>query len=117
MTLLVSTHSSPSPDVVVLALSGTPAADVLALLADGVAELTAAGQTVVLGLDDLVMTRAAVMRGFLARLLGKSDEERIILQCGRLSGRQVLRRWTTDELAIVSGLAGDHEPTMSHASA
>jgi hypothetical protein len=101
MTLLVTTHSSPSEDVVVLALAGTPADDVLALLADGIAELTAAGQTVVLGLDDLVMTKAAVMRGFLARLLGKSVEQRIILQCGRLSGRQVLRRWTTDEVAIV----------------
>jgi hypothetical protein len=101
MTLLVTTHSSPSADVVVLALAGTPADDVLALLADGIAELTAAGQTVVLGLDDLVMTKAAVMRAFLARLLGKSVEQRIILQCGRLSGRQVLRRWTTDEVAIV----------------
>jgi hypothetical protein len=117
MTLLVSTHTSPSPDVVVLALSGTPAADVLALVADGVAELTAAGQTVVLGLDDLVMTRAAVMRGFLARLLGKSVQGRIVLQCGRRSGRQVLRRWTTDELAIVSALTVDHEPALRQASA
>jgi hypothetical protein len=113
MTLLVTTHSSPSEDVVVLALAGTPADDVLALLADGIAELTAAGQTVVLGLDDLVMTKAAVMRGFLARLLGKSVEQRIILQCGRLSGRQVLRRWTTDELAIVPALADDHEPALA----
>jgi hypothetical protein len=109
MSLLVTTHSSPSDDVVVLALSGTPDGDLLALLADGIAELTAAGQTVELGLDDLVMTKAAVMRGFLARLLGKSVDERIILQCGRLSGRQVLRRWTTDELAIVSALTVDRE--------
>lgn len=105
MTLQVTTHRSPSPDVTVLSLSGTPAEDLLALLADGIAELTAAGQTVVLDLDEFMMTRTSTMRGFLARLLANGHEERLVLKCGRLTGRKVLRRWTSDDLLIVADLS------------
>lgn len=112
MTLQVTTQSSSSPDVVVLAVSGTPAEELLSLLADGIAELTAAGQMVVLDLDELMMTRASVMRAFLARLLGKSDQDRIVLKCGRLTGRQVLRRWTSDDATIVPSLIHSEEPAV-----
>lgn len=111
MTLQVTTHSSSSADVVVLTVSGTPAEELLALLADGIAELTAAGQTVVLDLDALMMTKPAAMRAFLARLLGKSPEDRVVLKCGRLTGRKVLRRWTTADLSIVSTLVEARQPT------
>ena len=101
MTLQVTTHAATRSDVVVLALAGAPAEGVLDLLADGIAELAHAGQTVVLDLDELMMTRAAALHAFLGRLLATSPTERLVLVCSRLSGRRLLRRWSSDDLQIV----------------
>lgn len=110
MTLQVTTKPSPRPDVVVFALSGTPAEDLLALFADGVAELTNARHTVVVDLDGLVMTKPSTMRSFLARLVAKSADDRVVLQCTRLTGRKVLRRWTNDDLSIITTLIDTARP-------
>jgi hypothetical protein len=105
MTLYVSTRAAPWDDVVVLSLSGTPAEEVLALLAEGVASITGEGQVVVIDVDALVLSKASVIRGFLADLLDRSPVDHVAFVCERLTGRRILRRWGGDDLVIARTLS------------
>lgn len=95
-----------SDGVVTVEVQGTPASAALLVLAEDVAQLASAGTTVVVDLDDLVLTSSSAMRGFIARLhaLGGGD---VILSCRRPTGRQLLRRWGAGSIPVVAGGADD----------
>lgn len=84
----------------VLALSGTADEGLLLRLAGGVGALTDDASDLVVDVHDLLLSDANALRAFLAELLGGSVKGRLAFVCGRVSGRQVLKRLGGDAVHI-----------------
>lgn len=86
---------------VTFVVEGTPVVSSLLRLADHVAECTAAGKTVVVDLDGLVLTSSTAMRTFIAHLNQRCSQANVVLVCRRSTGRRLLRRWAAGSMPVV----------------
>lgn len=96
--------SRPTPvagGFVTVVVEGTPVPSALLRLADHVAGRAAAGMTVILDLDGLVLTRSTAMRTFIAHLNERCKEAEVVLVCRRSTGRRLLRRWSAGSMPVV----------------
>ncbi|MDZ7733135.1 MAG: hypothetical protein U5R31_08460 [Acidimicrobiia bacterium] len=103
MALQVNTIHDTA-DVVALRVAGTAEERPLLRLIDAVESAAEGKRRVVLDLDQLVIISASPIRTFIAQLLARVGEERVVLSCRRHSGRQVLRRWGGRDVQIVAEL-------------
>lgn len=101
MTIEVRTHLHDQ--AVVIELDGVANPEVLALIADGIAQVAAAGPCVIVDLERLALTRLDAVFGFLGRLSAVTDQ--VGLASARLSTWRILRRAGGPDLAVFPDLA------------
>ena len=116
MSLTVTTVPDAPNDVLALRLVGVAEERLLLTLVDGVHAAAEGKRRVVLDLDELVLFSAGAVRTFIAHLFERIGEDRVVLSCGRRTGRQVLRRWGGNEVSIMSTLDGALALATAHAS-
>lgn len=104
MSLRVTTRTASTPDVVVLAVDGTPVVELLDALVETIAAVVSSGRAVVVDVDELVLSKASTLRRFLGRLLHEVPVEQVAFSCSRLTGRRILRRWGGDDLQVVAAV-------------
>jgi hypothetical protein len=88
-------------DAVVVTLTGLAERGALASLAEGLAGVAGG---LVLDVDDLWLVDPHAVRSFLHTLTGSSGAG-VAFACGRLSCRQVLRRWGGPDLRVFPTVA------------
>jgi hypothetical protein len=77
----------------------------MALIVDvvsGIEAVADAQRCVVLDVDDLWLVDVAAVRAFVTGLLEGSALGHVVFACGRISGRRILRRWSSDQLPVFS---------------
>lgn len=86
----------------VITLTGSADEGVLVRLADGIASIAEDGRQLVVDLDGLILNNVNAVHAFVARLLAGTTPRQVLVCCGRLNGRRILRRWGGDSLPLFS---------------
>jgi hypothetical protein len=102
MTVEVTTGESDG--IPVVWLRGVASPGLLDCLVDGIQAVSEAVSAVVVDIEELVLTDALTVRGFVAKLESGTHAAWAV-SCGRLSGRRVLRRCGVDVVSIFSSPA------------